>query len=123
MIAGLLRRAVLVLACAAIGVAAPARGDDIEVRDLALRAAEQGLVLDADFGFELSPRLVDMVSNWVPLYFTVEFEIIWKSAIDVGWIWLWMERVTGFGPPRPTRAVDWTVTRSDPGGGGEMRSE
>ena len=51
------------------------------------------------------------------------FEIIWKSAIDVGWIWLWTERITGFGWPRPTCAVDCTVTRSEPAGGGWIRSE
>jgi hypothetical protein len=53
-------RAALIAACIALAAAAgPARGDDIEVRDLALRAAEPGMLLDADFAFQLSPRLAD----------------------------------------------------------------
>ena len=56
-------------------------------------------------------------------YLIVAFEIVWKSAIEVGWIWLWIERVTGLGAPRPAWPVDCTVTRSEPGGGGETRSE
>ena len=35
--------------------------DEIEVRDARLRAAEDGLVLDADFAFELTPRLAEVV--------------------------------------------------------------
>ena len=56
-------------------------------------------------------------------YLIVALEIIWKSAIEVGWIWLWIERVTGLGWLRPAWAVDWTVTRSELLGGGVMRSE
>lgn len=55
--------------------AAPARADGIEIREVALRAADQGLVLDADFDFELTPRLAEVVANGVPLYFRVEFEL------------------------------------------------
>jgi Domain of unknown function (DUF4390) len=64
----------------ALGVA---RADDIEVRDAALRTLEDGLVLDADFAFELSPRLAEVVSNGVPLYFVVEFEMGRRR-----WYWL-----------------------------------
>jgi hypothetical protein len=60
-----------------------ARADDIEVREAALRTVEEGLVLDADFAFELSPRLADVVSNGVPLYFVVEFEMGRRR-----WYWL-----------------------------------
>ena len=52
-----------------------ARADDIEVRDIRLHAAEEGLFLDADFAFELSPRLSEVVANGVPLYFRVDFEL------------------------------------------------
>jgi hypothetical protein len=71
-----MRRVVLTLAglVLAAGVAV-ARADGIEVRDLALRATEGGLALDVDFAVELSPRLVDMVTNGVPLHFSVEFEL------------------------------------------------
>ena len=56
-------------------------------------------------------------------YLIVALEMIWKSAIEDGWIWLWIERVTGFGLLRPDWPVDWIVTRSEPAGGGVMRSE
>lgn len=49
--------------------------DEIDVRDARLRAVEDGLVLDADFDFELTPRLAEVVSNGVPLYFRVDFEL------------------------------------------------
>jgi len=55
--------------------AAPSRADEIEVREAGLRAVEDGLLLDADFSFELTPRLADVVSNGIPLYFQVEFEL------------------------------------------------
>jgi hypothetical protein len=63
---------------AAMLAAAPfefACADEIEVRDVALRRAEGGMVLDADFAFELTPRLAEVVANGVPLYFRVEFEL------------------------------------------------
>ena len=40
-----------------------------------LRRVDDGYVLDADFAFELSPRLAEVVANGVPLYFRVEFEL------------------------------------------------
>jgi hypothetical protein len=81
-------RAALIAACIALAAAAgPARGDDIEVRDLALRAAEPGMLLDADFAFQLSPRLADMVANGVPLHFSVEFELTRRR-------WYWFDEQT-----------------------------
>jgi hypothetical protein len=78
-----LRSAAVALACVTGGlVAGPAMCDEIEVRDIALRPAEDGLVLDADFAFELSPRLADMVSSGVPIYFVVEFELTRRR-----WYW------------------------------------
>lgn len=52
-----------------------ARADDIEVADVRLAATEDGMVLAADFAFELNPRLAEVVTNGVPLYFVVEFEL------------------------------------------------
>jgi hypothetical protein len=52
-----------------------ARADEIEVREAAVRASEEGLVLNADFAFELTPRLAEVVANGVPLYFVAEFEL------------------------------------------------
>lgn len=83
-----MRRVAYVLACLALAAGAGiARGDGIEVRDLALRAAEDGMVLDADFSFELSPRLADMVANGVPLYFSVDFELTRQR-------WYWFDENT-----------------------------
>ena len=68
----------IALLIAAMLAAAPlgfARADEIEVRDIALRSVEQGLALDVDFAFELTPRLVEVVANGVPLYFRVDFEL------------------------------------------------
>ena len=70
-IASLTAVALLVALLAAFG----ARADEIEVRDARLRATEEGLVLDADFAFDLTPRLLDVVGNGVPLYFRVDFEL------------------------------------------------
>jgi hypothetical protein len=76
------RIAVLSGLLALLLVVSAARADDIEVRDVALRSAEDGFVLDADFDFELSPRLADVVANGVPLYFQVEFELVRRR-----WYW------------------------------------
>jgi hypothetical protein len=52
-----------------------ARADDIEVSDARLAATEDGVVLAADFAFDLNARLAEVVTNGVPLYFVVEFEL------------------------------------------------
>ena len=52
------------------------------MRDVALRSVEDGLALDADFAFELTPRLAEVVGNGVPLYFSVEFELTRRR-----WYW------------------------------------
>ena len=72
----------VVAAWLAVLVISPAYADDIEVRATQLRATEDGLVLDADFDFELSPRLADVVANGVPLYFRVDFELTRRR-----WYW------------------------------------
>jgi Domain of unknown function (DUF4390) len=61
--------------CAALAAATAARADDIEVTDARLVATEDGVVLAADFAFDLNPRLAEAVTNGVPLYFAVEFEL------------------------------------------------
>ena len=70
-------RRIVVLAlflCLALA-GAGARADDIEVREADLRFSEEGLLLSADFAFELNPRLAEAVGNGIPLYFLVEFEL------------------------------------------------
>ena len=71
-----MRRIAVVLAVLLAALAAAARAESIEVLDASLRATEEGLVLDADFEFELTPRLAEVVANGVPLYFRVEFQLI-----------------------------------------------
>src|SRR3954471_13034454 len=65
------RALALALACSAVC----AQAQEPEVRDVSVRTVEDGLVLDADFAFELTPRLTDVLQNGVPLYFIVEFEM------------------------------------------------
>jgi len=67
-----LKAALAALFCAA---ALAARAEEIEVRNVQLVAQEEGLALNADFAFEFSPRLAEMVANGVPLYFVVEFDL------------------------------------------------
>jgi hypothetical protein len=67
--------AFLVAAMLAAALVEPARADEIEVRDVALRRSAEGMLLDADFAFDLTPRLAEVVANGVPLYFRVDFEL------------------------------------------------
>ena len=77
-----MRRIALWAGLAAVLVASLAAANEIEVRDVALRTVEEGLVLDADFEFELTPRLAEVVSSGVPLYFRVDFELTRRR-----WYW------------------------------------
>ena len=52
------------------------------MRDARLRTVEEGLVLDADFHFELTPRLAEVLSNGVSLNFSVDFELTRRR-----WYW------------------------------------
>ena len=70
---------VLLLAVAAFRAAA----NEIEVRSARVEAVEEGLVLNADFGFELSQRLEEIVASGVPLYFRVDFDLTRPR-----WYWL-----------------------------------
>ena len=69
----------LLLAMAVLGASA----NEAEVRSASLETVDDGLVLNADFTFELSPRLEEVVANGVPLYFRVEFELTRPR-----WYWL-----------------------------------
>ena len=60
-----------------------AHADEIEVNDARLTATEDGIALSADFAFDLSARLAEVVTNGVPLYFVVEFELMRPR-----WYWL-----------------------------------
>ena len=54
----------------------PARAEGIEVKKAALVAAEEGYFLEAEFDIVLTPTLEDALNKGVPLYFTLEFELI-----------------------------------------------
>jgi len=77
-----MRRIALCIGWLVLLAAAPAWADEIEVRAADLRAVEDGLVLDADFAFDLTPRLSEVVANGVPLYFRVDFELTRRR-----WYW------------------------------------
>lgn len=79
----LLASFIVVLASFAARVSA----EEIEVVAASLRPTENGLVLDADFAFELTPRLIDVVANGVPLYFEVDFELTRPR-------WYWFDETT-----------------------------
>jgi hypothetical protein len=65
----------LLAVCALASLAFMARADEIEISDARLSTTEEGVVLAADFAFDLNARLVEAVTNGVPLYFVVEFEL------------------------------------------------
>ena len=73
---------VLALLCAS-----PSRAEEITLRAAELRPTEAGLALDAQFEFELTPRLADIVVNGVPLYFRVDFELTRPR-------WYWFDETT-----------------------------
>ena len=77
-----MRRIALCIGWLVLLAAAPAWADEIEVRAAELRAVEDGLLLDADFAFDLTPRLSEVVANGVPLYFRVDFELTRRR-----WYW------------------------------------
>lgn len=53
------------------------RAEGIDVQKAALIPAEDGgLILEAEFAIALTPTLEDALSKGVPLYFSVEFELI-----------------------------------------------
>lgn len=79
--------AAFALGCAILTAAFSARADDIEVTDVRLVTTEEGVVLGADFAFELNPRLAEVVTNGVPLYFVVEFELTRRR-------WYWFDEKT-----------------------------
>lgn len=71
------------LVLVAFVAAAGARAEENEVSAASLRAADEGLVLDADISFELTPRLAEVLANGIPLYFALDFELERRR-----WYWL-----------------------------------
>jgi hypothetical protein len=58
-----------------LAIGGQAYADEIAVREADLRATDEGLVLNAEFGFQITPRLAEAVENGVPLYFELDFEL------------------------------------------------
>jgi len=72
-----------------LGLALPAGAAEIQVKSAELSAGEEAWLLDAEFHIELGPRLEEVVSHGVALYFVTEFELSKPR-------WYWIdERVTG----------------------------
>jgi len=71
----------------AFAVGTSAYADEIIVRDANLRATDEGLVLNAEFSFQITPRLAEAVENGVPLYFELEFELSRPR-------WYWFDQQT-----------------------------
>ena len=61
--------------------------DDIELLEARLEQTEEGVVLNADFSFDFNARLEQAVTNGVPLYFVVEFELTQPR-------WYWFDEKT-----------------------------
>lgn len=68
-------------------VGTSAYADEIIVRDANLRATDEGLILNAQFSFQITPRLAEAVQNGVPLYFELEFELSRPR-------WYWFDQQT-----------------------------
>lgn len=77
----------LLVLLAALLMGPLARADDIEVREPRLEQTDDGLVLSADFSFDFNARLENLVTNGVPLYFVVEFELSQPR-------WYWFDEKT-----------------------------
>src|SRR5689334_16301625 len=67
--------AALLLATACLW-GASARAEGIEVQRAALTSSEEGYFLEAEFEVTLTHTLEDALSKGVPLYFSLEFELI-----------------------------------------------
>lgn len=77
----------LVVVLAILLCARAALADEIELLEARLEQTEDGVVLNADFAFDFNPRLEQAVTNGVPLYFVVEFELTQPR-------WYWFDERT-----------------------------
>ena len=60
----------------AVGTIGAAQANGIDVRKAALTASDEGYILEAEFDIQLTPLLDDVLHKGVPLYFTLEFEVM-----------------------------------------------
>ena len=88
------RRALaLIVACAAAGALVPAGADTIPVTSAELRVDEGDVLLSAEFDFSLTPALEQALDKGIPLYFTIEFELVRTR-------FLWF----------PEKVAEWSIT-------------
>ena len=78
---------ILLLALALSCCMQAALADDIELLEARLEQTDEGVVLNADFSFDFNARLEQAVTNGVPLYFVVEFELTQSR-------WYWFDEKT-----------------------------
>ena len=78
---------ILLLAVALSWGMRAAFADDIELLEARLEQTEEGVVINADFSFDFNSRLEQAVTNGVPLYFVVEFDLTQPR-------WYWFDEKT-----------------------------
>lgn len=71
----LLVRAAFVILGFALAGSPGARADEIRIERAALEPVEEGYAIEADFEFEIKPRLEEALHNGLSLYFLVECEV------------------------------------------------
>ena len=82
--------ALIALLCAIfLSFAGPASAQGIEVRKPTIMIEDNAFVLDAQFDIQLTPTLEEALNKGVPLYFSLDFELIRPR-------WYWFnDRVVG----------------------------
>jgi hypothetical protein len=82
------------LAASAAMLALPAgRADTIPTVSASLRVDEGEVLLSAEFDFSLTPALEQALEKGIPLYFTIEFELVRTR-------WLWFSE----------KVAEWSIT-------------
>lgn len=79
--------------CLALLVGVPAYADTIPVVAADLRVEEGDLLLSAEFAFALTPALEQALDKGIPLYFTIDFELVRTR-------FLWF----------PEKVAEWSIT-------------
>jgi len=69
-------RSLLQATLLAVVITLQAHAQVVEVKQFAIDATEEGHVLNADFGLELTTRLEEALNSGVALFFAIEFELV-----------------------------------------------
>src|SRR4030095_9009059 len=73
--------------------APPARADVVAVKAAQLTIEEGDVLLSAEFDLALTPALEEALQKGIPLYFTIEFELLNKR-------WYWLDE----------KVAQWSIT-------------